>query len=56
MSEIAEEVVPKIDSENFFATTRNPAMAHILKKMGFTKNGNTYKNDLELYTRPHQKK
>ena len=38
-----------IGDQHMFATTRKPSMAHILKKFGFSKLGNTYKGDLELY-------
>jgi len=37
-----------ISNEKIFATTRKPAMAHILEKFNFIKAGKTYDGDLEL--------
>ena len=42
------EFFKTIGNKQMFATTRKPSMAHILKKMYFTKLGDTYKADLEL--------
>jgi predicted GNAT family N-acyltransferase len=44
------ELFPRISQHPMFATTRKPAMAHILKNMGFEKCGEVYKKDLELMT------
>jgi len=46
------EIMPQVLKYNVFATTRKAAMAHILKKWGFQKEGKTYKGDLELYITP----
>lgn len=42
------EIMPEVSKHKVFATTRKPSMVHILKKNGFSKEGNTYKGDLEL--------
>ncbi|HEY1018669.1 MAG TPA: hypothetical protein VGE25_06720 [Sediminibacterium sp.] len=42
------DFIPKIAHKQMFATTRKPAMAHILRKYGFEQVGNTYKKDLAL--------
>ncbi|MCX2492988.1 hypothetical protein OQX63_05860 [Pedobacter sp. PF22-3] len=39
---------PAIASYQIYATTRKPAMAHILAKYGFYKTGKIYKDDLEM--------
>jgi predicted GNAT family N-acyltransferase len=45
---LLSELVSKIDTQNIFATTRKPSMAHILTKYGFKKSGTTYNKDLDL--------
>ena len=47
---LLSEFLPSINNQNIFATTRKPAMSHILAKNGFKKTGNTYKEDLNLLT------
>lgn len=42
------EMLPLFNKKFIFATTRKPAMVHILKKFGFKPVGRTYKNDLIL--------
>lgn len=41
---------PKISANSIFATTRKPAMVHILGNFGFQQTGNIYDNDLTLLT------
>lgn len=48
---LLSDVTSKLEQENYFATTRNPRMAHILSKFGFKKSGDTYKGNLELHIR-----
>jgi predicted acetyltransferase len=40
----------KISSQSIFATTRKPAMVHILSKFGFQQTGNIYNKNLILLT------
>jgi predicted acetyltransferase len=49
--DLLKEFSNKFGSITVFATTRKPAMIHILKKLGFKQNGNIYKEDLVLLTR-----
>ena len=46
---LLSEFFQNIGDRQMFATTRKPSMAHILKKVGFNKIGDTYKTDLELH-------
>lgn len=43
------EVFKTVGDRQMFATTRKPSMAHILRKFGFNKLGDTYKINLELF-------
>lgn len=42
--------IPKISKHTIFATTRKPAMVHILEKFGFHQTGKIYNHDLKLLT------
>ena len=50
-----EELIPMVNSENVFATTRKPSMAHILSKFEFSKEGKTYKKDLNVFVLNNKK-
>lgn len=43
------EIMPEVSKHKVFATTRKASMAHILQKNGFKKEGNLYKDNLELF-------
>lgn len=47
---LLDKFFPVIKSGNLFATSRNDAMIHILKKYGFKTCGDIYKKDLRLLT------
>lgn len=46
---LLESFINSISKEKIYATTRKPAMAHILCKFNFVKAGKPYKDDLELF-------
>jgi predicted GNAT family N-acyltransferase len=46
---LLSEVFPIIKDKAMFASTRKPAMAHILTKFKFNPVGKVYKNDLTLF-------
>jgi len=45
---LLKEFFIRISKQPIFATTRKPSMVHILKKLGFSVIGMTYKKDLKL--------
>lgn len=47
-SRLLSQFFPTFSTLHIYATTRKPAMAHILGKYGFYRAGKTYKEDLEL--------
>lgn len=47
--ELLESFISSISKEKIYATTRKPAMAHILCKFNFVKAGKPYNEDLELF-------
>jgi len=47
-SSLLSQFFPTVSHHHIYATTRKPAMSHILSKFGFYKNGKTYKDGLEL--------
>jgi predicted GNAT family N-acyltransferase len=50
-TQLISELVPTFITRPIFATTRNTAVIHILKKFGFAPIGNVYNDDLNLLIR-----
>jgi len=45
---LLSELMPKVNTQKIYATTRKPSMNHILSKYGFKITGEKYKEDLNL--------